>query len=76
MLDKALSEVEASRKSAETDKALIDALNRQAEAYKSLSQTQEQLIKAQDRQIERLIKIKCNKTSYFFGIISTKRCYD
>lgn len=72
---KAFAEVLALRKVVEAQQNEIDAYKRLDIARMALIDAKDQTIKAQESQIERLIKIKCNETRYFFGIVKTKRCF-
>jgi hypothetical protein len=75
MLDKALNEVEASRAVIKAQQAEIEAWKRVDLANQAVSEAKDKIILAKDKQIETLTALKCNKTSFLFGLISKKTCY-
>jgi hypothetical protein len=56
------------------DEAVIEAKNREIEAVKNLVEVQKAISAEKDKLIEIYRKAVCDKTSFFFGIISVKRC--
>lgn len=75
MLDKALNEVIASREVIKSQQSEIEAWKRVDLANKAVLEAKDKIILAKDKQIETLTELKCNKTSYLFGLIKTKTCF-
>lgn len=75
MLDKALSEVEASRTAITALQGQIDALKRLQSANDALLAAKDTIIAAQDKRYDRLAATKCSKLSFLFGLISKKTCF-
>lgn len=75
MLDKALSEVEASRKAITALTDANDAYKRLDAANAALLAAKDTIIAAQEKRYDRLAQTKCSKTSFLFGLISKKTCF-
>lgn len=75
MLDKALSEVEASRKAIAALTDANDAYKRLDAANAALLAAKDTIIAAQEKRYDRLAQTKCSKTSFLFGLISKKTCF-
>lgn len=75
MLDKALNEVVASREVIKAQAAEVEAWKRVDLANKAVDAAKDRIILSLEKQNERLIAVKCSKTSFLFGLISKKTCF-
>lgn len=75
MLDKALNEVAASRAVIAAQKEEVEAWKRVDAANKVVDAAKDRIILSLEKQNERLLAVKCSKTSFLFGLISKKTCF-
>jgi hydrogenase maturation factor HypF (carbamoyltransferase family) len=75
MLDKALNEVSASRAVIVAQKEEVEAWKRVDAANKLVDAAKDRIILSLEKQNERLLAVKCSKTSFLFGLISKKTCF-
>lgn len=75
MLDKTLAEVEASRAVIKAQAEEVEAWKRVDAANKLVDAAKDRIILSLEKQNERLIAVKCSKTSFLFGLISKKTCF-
>lgn len=75
MLDKALNEVIASRSVIKAQAEEVEAWKRVDAANKVVDAAKDKIILSLEKQNERLIAVKCSKTSFLFGLISKKTCF-
>lgn len=73
--NRAFVEVQANRRVIAAQDAEIKAKDDLIAALSALNKQKDLVITAQESQISNLIKIKCNETRFFFGIVKTKRCF-
>jgi len=74
-LQQANNEVEASRALISAQKAQIGALEAQVKALEARGDAQDMLVEAVREENRRLIQLKCNRTSFLWGIIKKTSCY-
>lgn len=74
-LNKALNEVETSRTAIAASDRLIAAQDAEIKALKAQITALELLNELKDKEIERVLKIKCNRISFLFGLIRKTTCY-
>lgn len=75
MLDKALNEVVASRSVIKAQAEEVEAWKRVDAANKIVDAAKDRIILSLEKQNERLLAVKCSKTSFLFGLISKKTCF-
>lgn len=75
MLDKALNEVVASRSVIKAQAEEVEAWKRVDAANKIVDEAKDRIILSLEKQNERLLAVKCSKTSFLFGLISKKTCF-
>lgn len=71
---KAFTEVKISREQIKLLEEQVDLLKEFIQKQEQVIKTMEDTIKFQDNKINELIKLKCDKTSYLFGIVKKTKC--
>lgn len=75
MLDKALAEVEVSRRVIPAQQSEIEAWKRVDLANKAVDAAKDRIILSLEKQNERLLAVKCSSTSFLFGLVKKKTCF-